>query len=32
MMFKNNEIVPNVDFGIEEYNGCLEIINKMTDK
>ena len=31
-MFNNNEIVPNVDFGIEEYNKCLEIINNKTDK
>lgn len=31
-MFNNGKIVPNVDFGIEEYNECLEIINKKTDK
>lgn len=28
-MFKNNEIVPNVDFGLKEYKECLRIINNL---
>lgn len=28
-MFKNNEIVPNVDFGLKEYKECLRIISNL---
>lgn len=28
-MYKNNEIVQNVDFGREDYQKCLDIINKL---
>ena len=28
-MYQNNEIVPNVDFGTEDYEICLNIIQKI---